>query len=164
MNKKEQIENLFTQHYTGLLRFAEQMVPDKEECCDIVSAAYEDLWRKYETLSNDSLRSYLYKVVRNKCIDFLRRQGVHQRYIEKYKIITDTFTTQDKLAEQDERRHRVQQVLNLLQPPTLEIFEACYLEHKKYKEVADEMGISLATVKKHIVKALSIIRENFIKK
>lgn len=36
---------------------------------------------------------------------------------------------------------------------TREILTACYLEEKKYKEVAEERNISKETVKKHIVRA-----------
>jgi len=43
--------------------------------------------------------------------------------------------------------------------PTHSILLACYVDGKKYKEVAEMMNISISTVKKHIVKALRIIRE-----
>jgi len=47
----------------------------------------------------------------------------------------------------------------MLKPPTSDILRACYVEEKKYKQVAEEMGISVSTVKKHIIKALKIVRE-----
>jgi len=37
---------------------------------------------------------------------------------------------------------------------------ACYVERKKYKEVGQDRGISVSTVKKHIVRALRIMRES----
>ena len=40
-----------------------------------------------------------------------------------------------------------------------EILEACYIQGKKYKEVAEEMKISISTVKKHMVRALKILRD-----
>ena len=40
-----------------------------------------------------------------------------------------------------------------------ECYVAYIINGKKYKDVADEMGISISTVKKHMVKALKIIRE-----
>jgi hypothetical protein len=35
----------------------------------------------------------------------------------------------------------------------------CYIDGKKYVEVAEEMQISIASVKKHMVKALKKVRE-----
>lgn len=158
-NKDDIFNYLFTQHYPELLRFAERLVHDREEGCDIVSAAFEELWCNIDNLNCDYLRAYLYNVVRNKSINYLRRVGARQRYIEMCIILTDSYTTRDSLAEEDERKHRIRQMLSLLKPPTLEIFRLCYLEQKQYKETADILGISIATVKKHMVRALKIIRE-----
>ena len=48
-----------------------------------------------------------------------------------------------------------------LTDPTKTILKECYYENKKYQEVADEFGISTNGVKKHIMKALRLIREEF---
>ena len=39
------------------------------------------------------------------------------------------------------------------------ILEACYIHNKKYKEVAEELNVSVAAIHKNIVKALRILRE-----
>ena len=39
------------------------------------------------------------------------------------------------------------------------MLERCYHGRKSYKEVADELNISVSSVHKHIVKALRVIRE-----
>jgi len=51
------------------------------------------------------------------------------------------------------------EIMKKIEYPTVDILRACYIDGKKYREVADEMGISISTVKKHMVKALKIIRE-----
>ena len=48
--------------------------------------------------------------------------------------------------------------INQLPPQTRKVFEACFLHGKKYKEVAEEMDITINTVKTHISRALSFIR------
>lgn len=47
---------------------------------------------------------------------------------------------------------------------TRHILEECYVRRKKYQEVADELNISVSAVRKHIVKALSVLRKEFAKK
>jgi RNA polymerase sigma-70 factor (ECF subfamily) len=54
--------------------------------------------------------------------------------------------------------------LRTLTPQTQLILQECYVNRKKYKEVAEELEISTNTVKKHIVKALKTIREGIAKK
>ena len=61
--------------------------------------------------------------------------------------------------EWQEREARIKEILDAMKPPTRDIFIACYVDHKKYAEVATLMAISIDTVKKHIKKALRFIRE-----
>ena len=41
------------------------------------------------------------------------------------------------------------------------VLEECYFHRKKYAEVAENIGISINAVKKHIMKALNLLREEF---
>jgi DNA-directed RNA polymerase specialized sigma subunit len=41
------------------------------------------------------------------------------------------------------------------------LIKECYYENKKYQEVAENFGISISGVKKHIMKALKMLREEF---
>jgi RNA polymerase sigma-70 factor (ECF subfamily) len=71
--------------------------------------------------------------------------------------------TEVEFREQDERMMKIQKVLDGMTPHTRHILEECYLHEKKYKEVAAELNISISAVRKHIVKALKAIREEFAK-
>ncbi|MDY4645071.1 RNA polymerase sigma factor, partial [Prevotella sp.] len=46
-------------------------------------------------------------------------------------------------------------------PRTRQILKLCYVERKKYREVAVELQISESAVKKHIMQALSYMRQKF---
>lgn len=52
-------------------------------------------------------------------------------------------------------------MLDLLPDTTRHVLEECYLNHKKYREVADEMNVCQETVKRHIIKALKLLREHY---
>ena len=58
----------------------------------------------------------------------------------------------------------VRELMRTMHPTTRYVLEACYLDRKKYKEVAGELGISMSMVKKHLSKALRLIRERLLKK
>lgn len=61
-------------------------------------------------------------------------------------------------AEREHHLHIIEDFLKRIGPPTSEVLRACYIDGKKYQEVAEEMGMSLASVKKHMVKALKMVR------
>ena len=60
--------------------------------------------------------------------------------------------------------YEVYKILDKLPPLTRQVLEGCFLEKKKYKEVAEEKSISTSTVKKHIIKALKVLRDGMLKK
>lgn len=152
-------ELLFKELYQPLYCFAHAMVSDEEECRDIVGTAYEGLWAHFhDDTEKAAAKSYLYNSVRNLCINWLRRSKMKQAYADLLEHTLPTVFDSDTFAEQEERRMRIAQVLDRMDTTTRSIFTACYVEEKKYKEVAEEMNISINTVKKYMVKALKTVR------
>lgn len=158
-NLSTEFDSLFRQHYAELCIFAKRFALTDEACEDVVCDAFEDLWRDFDTMAHTSLRAYLYKNVRNKCIDHLRRQATRRQHAELYARLTTAYDTAEQLAEEHERERIVSQVLHSLPDYTRQIFTACYVDRKQYREVAEEMNISPSTVKKYISRALSQISE-----
>ena len=101
--------------------------------------------------------------VRNKSIDFLRHQNIHEQYIQLYSELTKTYV-ETEYQEQDERMLSISRAMEKLTPHTRHILEECYIQRKKYQEVAEDLNISVSAVRKHIVKALQVIREECAKK
>ena len=64
----------------------------------------------------------------------------------------------EELAEYDERFARVEEKLALLPEKQREVFLKCVVEEKKYQEVADELDVSINTIKKHMTRALKFLR------
>jgi len=158
MRDSDKFDSLFRLHYEPLYRFALQFVADEEECHDIVSAVFEDVWRCIGSVEAATAKGYLYTNVRNRCIDHLRRRQCHSRYIKYVEYLSSRCITADQQMEHEEACRQADRLIAAMKSPTREILEACYIEEKKYKEVAAEMHISIATVKKHMVKALKLLR------
>lgn len=159
MDNRQIFDTLFRRHYDELFFFARRYLPDEEDCHDVVSAAFESVWKNMGSLEMDNIRHYLYTVVRSRCIDLLRRTAKHKQYVDYAAKMSAVAIEPDRLGEQDDRLAIVRRLLDEMGPPTNDILRACYAEGKKYREVAEDMGISVSTVKKHIVKALKFIRE-----
>ena len=150
---------LFRTYYEPLYYFALQYVPDEDDCRDIVAGVFEQLWRNVSDIRPDTVRALLYTHVRNRCIDLLRHEKQKQQYADFVAHHSQHYIEAHEYDHQEERERIVAEVLDSIGEPTLSILLACYVEGKKYKEVAEMMEISVSTVKKHIVKASRIIRE-----
>lgn len=159
MDEEIYFENLFRAYYKKMFFFARQMVDDEEECHDIATAVFEAAWKHRSQIDTATAATYLYASTRNLCINHLKRKGVKAEYVEFCKKASEVYAEDDLLAEEEERRETVKRVLAAIKSPTREILVACYVDGKKYREVAEDMGISISTVKKHMVKALKMIGE-----
>lgn len=161
MEDKTDFDFLFKEYYPALYYYAFHLINDMEASKDIASDAFEFIWNNYAKIDKATAKSYLYIYVRNKCIDYLRHQNVHEQYIQLYTKLTETHT-ETEYKEYDERMLRIQKAISTLTAHTRHILEECYIQRKKYKEVADELNISVSAVRKHIVKALAVIRKEFM--
>ena len=76
---KTGIDILFKEYYPQLYYYAYHLINDIEASKDIVSDAFEFLWNNYDKVNKATVKSFLYTYVRNKSIDYLRHQNVHQQ-------------------------------------------------------------------------------------
>ena len=159
MRSHLRFDTIYRKYNEQLFRFAFQYVRDEEECYDIVSGAFEQLWILLSQRSVENEEAFLYTVVKNKSIDALRRQKRHDKYVAFAELLMSEYVGEQSYENDSYNQQLVDQILEALpSPPTREILVACYLEEKKYREVAEEMGVSVAMIKKHMVRALKIIR------
>ena len=161
MEKQRYFEGFFKENYTRFYLFALQIIEDQEVCRDIVSDAFGYAWEKYDEIEVNDWTRYIYSYIRNKCISHLRHKIVEQKYIDAYIEITEDV---DYLfgEDHDEWIEMIRKAMKTLPERTQTVLTECYVNNKKYKEVAEEMNISTNAVKKHIVKALKTIKSHVL--
>lgn len=152
-------ESVYRDYYTRLYYYSFQFVEDSELSKDIVNDVFEKLWTQRDELRTETLSTYLYTLVRNKCLDYLRHKKVEERYADLYETVTSD--DQEDMDVYEERMQRIERILADLTEPTKSIFMACYFRNKKYAEVAEDFHMSTNGIKKHIMKVLRLIRKEF---
>ncbi len=166
MKDETEFDEIFRAYYAQLLIYALQLINDEEECHDIVNSAYEYVWAHFADVERSTAKAFLYAAVKSKCIDYLRHRDTHNLYVEFcLKQAEEEGPEEEEAAwDTDYRIVCVRELMRTMHPTTRYVLEACYLDRKKYKEVAGELGISMSMVKKHLSKALRLIRERLLKK
>ena len=160
-DKEERFRELFLTMHPKLIRYAMTLTGDEEEAKDIVNEVFGRAWEEFSSLSEQPV-AWLYTSVRNGCLNRLKHLQVEQSNIEAIVLATQAdvdngYWEHEKLLQQAEA------IARSLPEPTCTILRLCYWEKKTYKEVAELLGISPDTVKKHISKALRMLREEMIK-
>lgn len=152
-------EQLFKTHYKALHVYVNTMIRDEEMAEEIVQNRFMKFWEKRELLDiQTSVKAYLYKCVHNDTLNFLKH--------EKVKIRHQNFTMHST-AESEPASHRVElnELASKIHVAMADLPEQCRLifhmsrfEELKYREIADQLGLSVKTVETQMGKALRILR------
>ncbi len=154
-------EQVFRKYYESLCAFAVVYVKDQDLVEEMVQDVFFNFWQKRESLTiQSSLKSYLFSMVKNKCLQYLRREKIGQRVMTQIKADYENTENPDpasvyRLAEMNKT---FQEALEELPERTRKIFEMSRFEGKKYKEIAELLSISIKTVEANMGKALKHFR------
>lgn len=142
-------------------QFIRKIVKSDELSHDLTQDIFIKIWDQREQLSKvTAFHSYLYTISRNASLNFLKRAATDLRikrllldaYPTQKAVTADTIITADYLAY-------LNRLLNTLPSQSREVFRLCRQEQMTYDEVADELGISRNTVKKHMVRTMKFLGE-----
>lgn len=152
---------LFHRCYAYLCAVAYQYVSDKQISEELSEDVLFTLWNKRnDILPVRSVKSYLFVSTRNRSIDYLRNHPQRQ-----FTPIDENacFVPDEELFEKyifSELEKKIEEEIKTLPDDCRRVFCLSRYENKNYQEIADELGISVSTVKYHISHALSILRTN----
>ena len=159
-------EQLFKSLYPKLIGLACRFVPE-DIAKDLVQEVFIDYWEQKQTAMNAS--SYLYKCLKNKCLNYIKHQSVIDGYAARIRIAQARVdylerTSDDnglfKQISDQNLREMIESAVEKLPPKCRQAFLLCYFHDMTCKEAADVMGISPRTVEGHIQKAISLLRDD----
>lgn len=157
-NKIELFRRMFCEHYLRLVRLAVQLTGDEDDGRDVVSDVMETAWRNFGGIDPARYGTWLRTCVCNACLNRLKHRGVESRHAALIAESCRTATEADS-RERERLLRQVEAVAGRLEEPARTIIRLCYYEHNTYSQTAARLGISPETVKKHIRKALRMMRE-----
>lgn len=148
-------ENIYISNFERMKRFAFHYVLNEEDAENIVQDVFELLWLKKEELEEgQNYFGYLLYSVKNKCIDFLRKEIVaRSAYNELYeqnvneKALLYSLEQFNPIFETEkDLMHILEEAIASLPPQCSQIFYKSKIQGKKHQEIAKEMQISINTI------------------
>lgn len=161
-----EFDQAFRQLYLPLGMYALRIVDDTDSAEDIVEDAFLKTWQLIESGKEiENFKSYMYRTVRNGCISFLRNQKDTIAFEEMPETVKDTIDL-NALQDVDEetidtsvRDARIWKAIDQLPERCREVFLMSKRDGLSNDEIAEELGISVKTVKNQMTKAFSRLRE-----
>jgi len=152
------LHQLFDLYYSPLCVFAYKYFDSFEKAEDLVQEVFIDLWEKKRFHNfTGSVKSYLFTAVKNNSLKQIQKDKRFRfEEIENqcYTIIEDKFESQDFQS----RKEKLYSEIDQLPAQSKRVFEAIVFERLKYAEIAEEMDISLNSVKTYYSRALKHLR------
>lgn len=154
----QHIEQWFQDYYPMLTAYACKMIQDEEAAKELVQELFLHLFEKKDNLSvSHSPKSYLFQAVRNRCLNYLKKQ----RRVQTISLDAASDTSDDLIdpVETSELEYMLHSWIKELPPACQQIFRLNRFEGKSNQEIADSLNISKRTVEGQISKALKILRK-----
>lgn len=151
------LKEVVDKYYNQLCVYSVQYTDILEVAEDIVQDFIIRLWEKKLYLTvNNNLRNFLFNSIRNASVDYLRKHSPYRFVeIEENAYITDFDFNETEIEEQV---RRLKHYLKQLTPQEYRVLMEIVVHNKKYKEVAEELGLSVNTIKSHLSRALKYLR------
>lgn len=147
---RESFEKLILKHRANALSFAKKIIKDPHLAEDMVQESFANLY-VYRDRYNPkySFKSYLFTIVRNKCVDYIRKnnnilfQDIHQA--------TSCIVEEEVITK--EQNSIITKKINQMKDDYKTALYLVEYEELSYAEIANIMGKNLAQVKILIYRA-----------
>jgi RNA polymerase sigma-70 factor (ECF subfamily) len=159
VNAEEALRQMYDQYYSYLCYAVYNVLPDRAIAEDIVQEVFFEIWKKRERLNiNSSLRSYLKRAAINKTLNYIRDLKLKFEDEEKATMVVDKNVEVQRELEAQELQLKIDNAINGLPEKCRIIFGMSRYEEMTYKEIAQQLEISVKTVENQISKALRLMR------
>jgi len=154
-------QSIYSDYYPSLCVFAKTFLYDGDEAEEIVQGVILKLWEQKESIDGiNSLKSYLYRAVRNTCLNFIKHQKLETKYkdsawVELKKIESDFIDP----YQNTELEEHINSAIQELPDRCKEVFEMSRFDGFKNKEISERLDISIKAVEANITRALSTLRK-----
>lgn len=154
------IESVFKEYYGSLCYFASKYLQDEEVIEDVVQDIFITLLeKKTQFQSVIHLKNFLYLSVRNGCLNHMRNLRSRDRYIASlaYDERVESFEENIILTE---IYRELADAVNKLPEECRKVFELCYFQGLDNESAANELGLSVNTIKAQKVRGKKILKES----
>lgn len=154
-------KELFDLYYMPLSIYALKYCDSFQLAEDIVQDLFIKLWDEKLYMKLDgAISPYLFKSVKNNTLQAVKKKSKYR--FEEIEDQINKLMTEEKVdsAHIEEEKEKLYKEVEALPEKSKEVFKAIVLGNMKYKEVAENLGISVNTVKTHYSRALKQLRNS----
>lgn len=158
IGNEEAFSELYSRYWKRLFERAYVILQDEAIAKDAVQDVFISLWKRRESLEILHLNAYLQKAIRFKVLHFIRAERTDSEFYNRLKKVTTEIIADDPVLFK-EQQGLLADLINSLPDDWKEAFLLSREEDMTYKQIAEELNVSIKTVEKRISKALKYLRQ-----
>lgn len=160
---KESLAFFHREYRSKVFHYCLQFVRDREVAQEITLDVFLKLWEKRSILHTDrSINGILFKITRDFSLTYLRKVAKDDRrrkeFVEHYILTVDHCPVEEQIFIKEGMKI-AKQAIDELPPRCRQVFQLRYSEERSLKQIAEELNISINTVKKQLRKGTHIVKD-----
>ncbi len=161
--RQEAMAELYDRFAPMLLGLARKVLKNQEDAEEVLQEALVHAWNRAASYdpARSSVSTWLVMITRSRAIDRLRSRNVSDRTANEVQRETHSLHASAEGTSRvlhDERRRRIREELSRIPDEQREILELAFFRGLTQREIADETGIPLGTVKTRTLLAMKKLR------
>ena len=160
VSKKKGFEDIYKEYSKPMFLYALSFLISEDEAEDVIQEVFINFWKDdtYQKIKNEVTKTYLFRSVRNNCLNRLKKKDVLR---DRLDLFREDVAEEEMMTWNDELIQEVETEIAEMPEQTREIIQGVFFREMKYQEVADQLGISINTVKTLLKNGMRHLRVRF---
>jgi RNA polymerase sigma-70 factor (family 1) len=152
-------ETVYKKYSDGLYNYLYYTFGNQTDAEDVTQNVFLKLWERCNSVSLENIKSYLYTLGRNECLNIKKHEKVKIVFQKQNTLDFDIESPEFKL-EKNEFEQKLELAISNLKEGERQVFLMNRIDKKKYFEIAEELNLSVKTIEKRMHNALIYLRTN----
>ena len=157
------IDALYREYGKTVLAYLTRTLGDRGSAEDVRQQVFSEVWQRADSYDPDraGLLTWVLMITRSRAIDHLRRGSRRPEPQPPARVAVLADARSEKVSANDRmiERWRIAHLLQRIPSDEAELLRKRFYEERSQREIAEETGIPLGTVKMRMVQALERLRE-----
>lgn len=154
---QEEFTGLFDLYFTDVRKYILYRSGDEEIATDIAQDTFMRIWEKQMVIESKTAKNLLIKIARDLYINRYHKEKKAFNFFETYQINEEGLSPEDQLNF-EELKMAYEIALETMPEKQREVFLMSRIDELKYKEIADQLGLSVKAIEKRMSLALDHLK------
>ncbi len=166
----EAFNELVNRHHSKIYGLAYRMLGNPDDAADATQETFLEAYKSVKTFQFQSqFGTWLYRIGINTCQQYIRKSQSNERKLSAYTREAEIHgpasenDSPERVAIKTEQNEVVQDAIGQLPPKQREVVTLYYMQHMKYREIAEILKCSEGTVASRLNQALKNLKRKLSK-